>query len=83
MKAPIEHLESTTPMSASEGTLYTLIIGALLGVGYGIGYARSSFNTYKREKAETAEVVKAAKEQKHFDKMRDRRSNQTQTTKTN
>ena len=37
MKAPIEHLESTTPMSASEGTLYTLIIGALLGVGYGIG----------------------------------------------
>jgi hypothetical protein len=42
MKAPLEHLESSTPMSAGEGTLYALIGGALIGLGFVVGWTKAS-----------------------------------------
>lgn len=53
MKAPLEHLESSTPMSAGEGSVYVLIGGALIGIGYAIGLAKASIMEARRIKEET------------------------------
>lgn len=45
MKAPLEHLESSTPMSAGEGTLYALIGGALIGLGFAVGWTKASLKS--------------------------------------
>lgn len=39
-KSPIEPMVDHTPMSASEGGLFLLVGGALIGVGYLIGTAK-------------------------------------------
>lgn len=50
MRAPLEHLESSTPMGAGEGAVYVLIAGALVGLGALAGYAKASFTNSKKEK---------------------------------
>lgn len=42
MKAPLEHLESSTPMSAGEGGVYMLLACALIGVGVAIGWTKAT-----------------------------------------
>lgn len=48
MKAPLEHLESSTPMSAGEGALYTLIGGALIGLGFLAGWTKASLKSARQ-----------------------------------
>lgn len=50
MRAPLEHLESSTPMGAGEGAVYVLMAGALVGLGALAGYAKASFSNARKEK---------------------------------
>ncbi len=52
MKAPLEHLESSTPMSAGEGTLYVLISGALIGLGFAVGWTKASLKNAREVQVE-------------------------------
>lgn len=52
MKAPLEHLESSTPMSAGEGGVYLLMAGALVGIGIAIGWTRATLVSHKNELVE-------------------------------
>lgn len=52
MKAPLEHLESSTPMSAGEGTLYALIGGALIGLGFAFGWTKASLKNAREVQIE-------------------------------
>ena len=52
MKAPLEHLESSTPMSAGEGTLYALIGGALIGLGFVVGWTKASLKNAQEIQAD-------------------------------
>lgn len=52
MKAPLEHLESSTPMSAGEGTLYALIGGALIGLGFAVGWTKASLKSAREVQVE-------------------------------
>lgn len=52
MKAPLEHLESSTPMSAGEGTLYVLIGGALVGLGFAVGWTKASLKSAREIQAD-------------------------------
>ena len=45
MKAPLEHLESSTPMSAGEGAMYALVAGALIGLGFAVGWTKASLKS--------------------------------------
>jgi hypothetical protein len=49
MKAPLEQLDSSTPMSVSEGLTYTLIAGALIGFGVLLGWTRASIRSNRRD----------------------------------
>lgn len=52
MKAPLEHLESSTPMSAGEGGVYMLMACALIGVGVAIGWTKATLVRQRDELAE-------------------------------
>lgn len=65
MRAPLEHLESSTPMGAGEGAVYVLIAGALIGMGALVGYAKASFTYSKEEKErEKAELEQLKRERR-------------------
>lgn len=52
MKAPLEHLESSTPMSAGEGALYALIGGTLICLGFAAGWAKASLKNAREVQIE-------------------------------
>lgn len=52
MKAPLEHLESSTPMSAGEGALYALIGGALIGLGFAAGWTKAALKNAREVQIE-------------------------------
>lgn len=52
MKAPLEHLESSTPMSASEGALYALIGGTLICLGFAAGWTKASLKNVREVQLE-------------------------------
>lgn len=52
MKAPLEHLESSTPMSAGEGVLYALIGGTLICLGFAAGWTKATLKNASDIRAE-------------------------------
>jgi len=50
MRAPLEHLESSTPMGAGEGAVYVLMAGALIGLGAVAGYVKASMSFSNKDK---------------------------------
>ncbi len=67
MKAPLEQLESSTPMSASEVGAYILIGGAIFGVGMLAGFLKES----------------RAKNERHDEALRNSRSDNRRETDRN
>lgn len=50
MRAPLEHLESSTPMGAGEGAVYVLMAGALIGLGAVAGYIKATMSASNKDK---------------------------------
>ena len=72
MKAPLEHLESSTPMGAGEGAVYVLIAGALIGLGAVFGYTKASFTNSAKDKERLKEELL---QQKRNQRTHNQRSN--------
>lgn len=67
MKTPIVHLETPAPMSASEGGLYALVAGALLGLGYLAGWTVASIRSTETMRKQELELLLASQRQPRRD----------------